>query len=119
MDKTVLVVDDDNGLQDTLQSLLEMEGYDVAVAGDGLEALQQLNHVKPSLILLDLMMPRMNGYEFARELQRRGLRSEIPIIVLTADRRARQKAEELGADAFLAKPFDVNELLDKVERLIH
>jgi len=114
----VLVVDDDKGLQESLQALLEMEGYAVAVAGDGLEALQKLEDSQPAVILLDLMMPRMNGHEFLEELQRRGRRPAIPIIVLTADGHAKQKATQLRAEGYVAKPFDITALLNEIDRVL-
>ena len=101
-----------------MQAALEFENYEVVVAEDGLVALEKLSTVKPDLILLDIMMPRMDGYAFAQELQRRGLRSSIPLIVLTADGRAQQKAALVGADGYLEKPFDIVEFLDQVERYI-
>ena len=109
-----MVVDDDEGLQETLQAILEAENYEVVIAGDGLIALDKLTAVTPALILLDLMMPRMDGFTFAQELEHRGLRSSIPIVVLTADSRGRQKASQLGADDYIDKPFDVLDLLEKI-----
>ncbi len=118
MSETVLVVDDDPGLQEALEAILQLEGYDVTTAGDGEDALAKLDNSLPALILLDLMMPRMDGFTFARELERRGLRTQVPIIVLTADGRAEQKASQIGADGALAKPFDIGTLLDEVARLV-
>ena len=114
MRKIVLVVDDDTGLQETLQAALEFEDYEVVIAEDGLVALEKLTTVIPNLILLDIMMPRMDGYAFAKELQRRGLRTSIPMIILTADGRAPQKAAQLGADGYIEKPFDISDFLDTV-----
>lgn len=116
--KLVLVVDDDSGLQETLQAVLESEDYEVAIAADGLVALEKIAARRPNLILLDLMMPRMDGYAFAKELQRQGLRSSIPIVVLTADGRAQSKAAQVGADGYLEKPFEIPDLLDEVSRLV-
>jgi CheY-like chemotaxis protein len=113
----VLVVDDDPGLQEVLSDILTFEGYDVTVARDGLEALDALDQVDPAVILLDLAMPRMDGYTFAEELARRGLRPRYPIIVLTADGRAQQKAERLQADGVLEKPFAIPSLLAEVSRV--
>jgi CheY-like chemotaxis protein len=115
--KTILVVDDDAGVQASLGEILEAFGYRTLIAGDGLEAIERLAEGLPALILLDLMMPRMDGFAFAEELGRRGLRPALPIIVLTADGRAEQKAGRVGADDYLAKPFDLDELLEKVETL--
>jgi CheY-like chemotaxis protein len=115
--KGVLVVDDDQGLRETLEGLLQDEGYAVQLARDGVEALEQLAGFTPAVILLDIMMPRMDGYQFARQLEQRGLRSRSAIVVLTADGRARQKAEQVGAEAYVSKPFDVPDLLAQIERL--
>lgn len=98
--------------------LLESEGYDVVSAKDGIEALDVLAHIRPSVILLDVMMPRMNGYEFAEAFRTRDIGPEIPIVVLTANGRARQHAHQIGAAAGIAKPFDINDLLDTIKRLI-
>jgi CheY-like chemotaxis protein len=118
VDKSVLVVDDDDGLLETLQELLETEGYDVTLAHDGIEALKTLETLTPAVILLDLRMPRMDGATFAHELQRRERLRSLYIIVLTANLYARRTADEMGANDFLAKPFDINELLEKVEQAL-
>lgn len=117
MGRTVLVIDDDADIQATLKGLLEDEGYTVLTADDGLDGLDRLDGTHPDLILLDLMMPRMDGYAFADELSRRGLRPAIPIIVLTADGRARQKAAQVSADGYAEKPFSLLALLEQVNRL--
>lgn len=114
----ILVVDDDVSLQFTLQAILEDAGYTVVVAGDGIEALAAMEHRLPALILLDLAMPRMDGFSLARELERRGLRSMVPIVVLTADGHAGQKAARVGADHFLAKPFSLDRMLEVVAHYV-
>jgi CheY-like chemotaxis protein len=116
MDRTVLVVEDDIGLQETLEEVLVIEGYIVTVARDGLDALAKLGDPPPTVILLDVMMPRMDGYAFAEELRRRRLHPGIPILILTADGRAQQKAQHIGAAGYLQKPFDLSELLQQVAR---
>ena len=118
MNRTILVVDDDRGLQAALAEIFEDEGYRVAVAHDGYHALDQLTGVPPDLIVLDIGMPRMDGFAFAAELTRRGLRPGIPMLVLTADGRAQQKAAQVNAEGWLAKPFDVGELLQRVAHLL-
>jgi len=114
---TVLVIDDDVGLQQTLEAVLQFEGYDVVVASDGLEALATLNRQRPAVIVLDWAMPRMDGPAFAAALRQRGLHPGIPLLLLTADGRARQKAAQVGADGYMAKPFEMTELLEEVARL--
>lgn len=118
MGQDVLVVDDEPELRNALQDLLEFEGYGVHCAGDGVEALEQVTLARPRLIVLDLMMPRMNGYEFMAELERRNLRQGIPILVLSADANARAKAAHIGANVGIAKPFDADVFLNEVARLI-
>jgi CheY-like chemotaxis protein len=117
-DRTILVVDDDRSMQLTLASILEDDGYAVIVADDGLEALATLEVMQPHLIVLDVGLPRMDGYAFAAELARQGLRPQIPLVVITADGRAAEKAARVGADAFLAKPFALPELLACVSQLV-
>jgi CheY-like chemotaxis protein len=117
MTQTILVVDDDPLIQLTVRSILEDEGYTVVSAGDGLEALAHLADVRPAAILLDITMPRMDGYAFAAELERRSLRDGTPIIVLTADGRAPEKAARVGADGYLTKPFMLPTLLAELDRV--
>jgi chemosensory pili system protein ChpA (sensor histidine kinase/response regulator) len=112
----ILVVDDDASLQLTLRAILEEEGYSVGIAGDGLEALDHLQDALPALVLLDIDMPRMDGIALAEEMERRGLRSSVPIVVLTADGRAQEKAARVGAESYLSKPFSLDDVLQTVAR---
>jgi CheY-like chemotaxis protein len=114
---TLLVVDDDRSLQEVLETALEMEGYRVLLASDAFEAIEKVKTESPKLILFDMFLPRMDGVEFAEELSRLGFRPEIPIVVVTGDERGRQKANQIGAEGFLAKPFTIPDLLDQVARL--
>jgi CheY-like chemotaxis protein len=113
----ILIVDDDVSLQDVLQVTLEDEGYAVVAASDGRTALALVEQQAPSLVLLDLMMPRMNGIAFVAELERRGLRPHIAVLVVSADRRAREIAATMHVDGFIAKPFDIAPFIDEVRRL--
>lgn len=116
----VLVVDDDPYIRDVVAQLLEGEGYQIQEATNGAEALGVVNNAphRPNVILLDLMMPVMDGWEFARRLQEHIPPLDIPIIVLSAARLPNERLTVLGARAVLAKPFDVDELLDQVARLM-
>jgi len=116
--RTVLVVDDDHGIQEVMGMALEMEGYHVLVAGDGYEAIEKLKVESPSVILFDIYLPHMGGLEFAAELTRLGLRPTIPIVVVSGDDRGRQKAHQIGAEGFLLKPFTIDDMLTQVARLI-
>jgi len=113
--RRVLVVDDDPDILDALSEILEVEGYDVHRARNGREALVRVEQTPPDLVLLDLMMPVMDGSEFARNLAP-GRRP--PIIVLSADRNVSLKAMEIGALGWLAKPFELDELLAAVRRAL-
>lgn len=115
-EQAVLVVDDDPDILQTLALCLSTEGYRVLTAANGQEALQVLEQEQPACILLDLMMPVMDGWQFVAEIDKRGMRGS-PLLILSADRAVQGHAAKLRADAFLAKPFDLDELLVKVSQL--
>ena len=114
--RLILVVDDDPDILQTLALCLSTEGYRVLMASNGQEALELLGSERPACILLDLMMPVMDGWQFVGELDTRGMR-KAPLLILSADRAVQGHASKLHADAFLAKPFDLDELLGKVSQL--
>lgn len=116
--KSLLVVDDDPDILEALSEILEGEGFDVRRARNGQEALERLEERQAHLVLLDLMMPVMDGWEFAQELRRRPHLPAVPIVVLSADRNVATKAAEIGARSFLAKPFELNDLLDTLEETL-
>ena len=113
MAKKILVVDDKAELRTLLKSYLGEEGFEVVVASDGQEALYVARHEKPDLIILDLMMPEMGGYEFIRLYSRE---ADTPIIILTARLEENDKVVglELGADDYVTKPFSPRELTARV-----
>jgi CheY-like chemotaxis protein len=115
MSDHILVVDDDPEICTLVSMTLADEGYQVETAANGAEALQAIEQVRPRCVLLDMRMPVLNGWDFARELQARDL--ILPIIVMTAADDARRWANEIGAVDCLAKPFDLSDLLMAVERL--
>jgi DNA-binding response OmpR family regulator len=117
LSRKVLVVEDEPAIRDLLQLALEQEGYPVALATDGYEALTQLERERPELILLDLMLPHMDGVTFVAELERSGRRAGVPILVLSAASHASSTAAEIRAEGYLPKPFDLVELLDQVRAL--
>ncbi len=112
MHPRVLVVDDDPDILDAICDILGSEGYDVVRAKHGVEALEQVARQRPDLILLDLMMPVMDGATFARELRTRSL-AGIPIIVISAEGNP-ARAASVHARRYLAKPFDIDVLLSQV-----
>ncbi|MCP3142550.1 response regulator [Pyxidicoccus xibeiensis] len=115
----VLVVDDDPDILEALSEILEAEGFEIRRARNGKEALERLEPEPPNLILLDLMMPVMDGWEFAQRMRQKPTVADIPIIVLSADRNVGSKAADIGAVGHLAKPFELNDLLDMVRRSLN
>jgi DNA-binding response OmpR family regulator len=117
MAKTILVVDDTASLRRMVQSYLTQEGFRVVTAADGHEALRVARQERPDLIVLDLMMPEMNGYDFIRHYSRDG---RAPIIVLTARLEENDKVLglELGADDYVTKPFSPRELTARVRAVL-
>ncbi len=113
----ILVVDDDDGIRDLIKMTLELEGYSVAVAANGRDALDRIADERPMVVLLDLMMPIMTGWEVLARLRTSGL--GIPVVFMTAGFRANSEAERHHADGHLAKPFDIDDLLSVVERFTH
>jgi CheY-like chemotaxis protein len=112
---SVLVVDDDPDILETTRFVLESAGYEVLTAANGSEALNCLHdEAAPCVILLDLMMPVMNGWEFRAEQTRDPELAAIPVIVVTGAGRGAQKAASLGVACLLEKPVDLTTLLSKV-----
>lgn len=114
-DGPILIVDDDASIVETVRAILEAEGYAVAVAMNGREALELCERITPSLMLLDMRMPVLDGWGVAAALRERG-GARFPIVVMTAAENARRWAEEIAADDHLAKPFELGDLLDCVAR---
>jgi DNA-binding response OmpR family regulator len=105
----ILIVEDDADLAEVMESVLVSAGYEVRTAGDGIEALAKVDADVPALILLDMCLPRMDGWEFARVLRQR-VTAPVPIVVVTAAEHARQRGAEIGASDTLAKPFSLDAL---------
>ena len=114
MSRAVLLVEDDRALRATIETILKAEGYLVETARDGIEALEKLESFEPAVIVLDLMLPRMDGVQFAAELERAGRRPGLPIVVVSADSRARVKARQMQAETLIEKPFSIVELVQAV-----
>jgi CheY-like chemotaxis protein len=117
MTRSVLVVEDDLDLLGLMEMVLQEAGHRVRTAGDGLRALEQVSEEMPGLILLDMRMPVMNGWEFAREFRARHGRA-CPIVVVTAAENAKLRAAEVEAEGFLSKPFDLEDVLQLVSRFL-
>ncbi len=118
--KRILVVDDDRNLRKIIQTNLELAGYDVSTAAGGDEAMHVLDSMQPDLVVLDVMMPVMDGFEVARRIRRHPSNTHVPIIMLTAKGEVEDKLEgfEAGADDYMTKPFGPQELLARVKAKI-
>ncbi|MDQ6640987.1 MAG: response regulator transcription factor [Actinomycetota bacterium] len=114
----MLVVDDDRAVRESLRRSLEFNGYAVSLAGDGAEALAGIGLIKPDAVVMDVMMPRLDGIETTRAL--RGVGNDVPILVLTARDAIGDRVEGLdaGADDYLTKPFALEELLARLRALL-
>lgn len=116
--KRVLVVEDDLPLRGMLSVALRRRGFQVLLAGDGGEAQRVLNNQQPNLMLLDLAMPGVNGWDLLQKLKETGMSGKVPTIVISAHLRVDPKAVlQMGATAILPKPFNIEELLDLVDDL--
>ncbi len=115
--KKILLVDDEPGITKIVGKRLESEGYDVVIAVDGEEALRQAAAVRPDLVILDVMLPKLNGFDVCRRLKDDG---GVPVILFTAmaQERDMKRGFESGADAYVRKPFRTKELLGKIRELI-
>ncbi|HEX8230976.1 MAG TPA: response regulator [Chloroflexia bacterium] len=111
--RPILVVDDDETILSTVCDILQFEGYSTECAANGEEGLRVLETVKPKLVLLDMRMPVLDGWQFAQILKERGIK--IPIVVMTAAQDAKEWAREIEANGYLPKPFDYLDLLAAVE----
>jgi len=118
MSKTVLIADDEPNIVISLEFLLEQDGYRVLVARDGNEALEAIEREVPDLVLLDIMLPRLSGYDVCQRIRQNPNWRKVRVIMLTARGREVEvtKGLALGADAYVTKPFSTRELLDQVRR---
>ena len=118
--KRVLVIDDDLPLRGMLAAALDKHGYQVLLAGDGAEGQRALMIHRPDVVLLDLAMPEVNGWDFLQRLKESGHIGQIPIVVLSAHLRIEPPAIlQMGVSAILPKPFNLPELLDLIDALTH
>ena len=115
---SILVIEDEADLVWVVRFNLELEGYRTFVAPNGQAALDLLGEVTPDLMLLDLMMPVMDGWTVLHEVRRRGLRSKVIVVSARTSQLERRRAEEYRVDGFVAKPFDMEELLATIRGLL-
>jgi len=120
MAKKILVIDDEADLREILQILLEDEGYEIKTAADGVQGLRSLNRFKPDLILLDISMPRMDGFEVLERLRAYPKTVQVPVIMLTARGKSTDilAAKKLKVLDYLIKPFQADELFNVVKKHI-
>ncbi|MFH1198889.1 MAG: response regulator [Candidatus Omnitrophota bacterium] len=118
--KCILVIDDEKDLVETVSFRLQAAGYEVVPAYDGQDGLEKARSLKPNLIILDLMLPKMDGYKVCRLLKFDEKYKSIPIIMFTARAQDsdREMGLEVGADAYITKPFESQVLLDKIREFI-
>jgi DNA-binding response OmpR family regulator len=120
MSKRIIVVDDEPSIGRLVKMSLAVEGYEVRMATSGFEALELVEEKIPDLVVLDIMMPGMNGYEVCMELKKKPQTRDVKIVFLSALGRPGdpQQGLAMGADDYILKPFDPNELLEKVKTLL-
>ncbi len=120
MSKKILVVDDEKDITETLSFMLKAKGYDVLVGLDGEEGLKIAKESNPDLIILDVMMPKINGYKIARLLKYDNKYKHIPIVMVTARGQESDRliGEETGADEYITKPFEFEEVLNTVNKYL-
>jgi DNA-binding response OmpR family regulator len=116
----ILLVDDSADIRHLLGTILKDEGHDVAVASDGVQAIEAIKTGAPDLMILDIMMPRMDGYGVLKEMRDGGIKEDVKILVLTAKAAEADwvRGYKLGADDYLTKPFGADELVEAVNTLL-
>ena len=120
MAKKILIVDDEPNIVISLEFLMKKEGFEIAVAVDGDEALAKVASFNPDLVLLDVMMPKKSGYEVCEALRADPARAGLKIVMLTAKGRDTEVAKglALGADAYVTKPFSTKDLVSRVREML-
>ena len=120
MSARVLIADDDTDIVETLKFMLEAEGFEVLTAYDGEEALKTARTAFPDIILLDVMMPKINGYKVSRLLKFDKKFQDIPILMITARSQIEDQliGEETGADEYITKPFEISNVIDLINKYL-
>ena len=117
MTRTILIVDDETSILESLQEILEHEGYGVVVAANGKQALAEVARTRPSLVLTDFMMPHMNGLQLLEALRATPGLEALPVVMMSAIFRPPERAEQL-CTAFIAKPFEIDALLEVIRQAL-
>ena len=120
MASRILIIDDEPNIVLSLEFLMKREGFEVAVAGDGETALRSMNERRPDLVILDVMMPKLNGFEVCQRIRAEPAFQTVRVLMLTAKGRETEmkKGLELGADAYVTKPFSTRDLVAEIRRLL-
>lgn len=114
-DKKILIADDDKDILEAMQMMFEMEGYDVKATPDG-KNVKRMSKEKPDLLVLDIWMSGYDGRDICRDIKSKYSTRDIPVIMISASNDIRRSALASGADDFIAKPFQMHDILDKVEK---
>jgi DNA-binding response OmpR family regulator len=117
--KKILIVEDYEGILLPIQIALEMEGFEVIPTIDGSEVFQKILTESPDLLLMDVFLSGMDGRNITCELKQNMFTSDLPIILMSANGKLKKEASDSGADDFIEKPFEINELIDKIKRLLY
>lgn len=118
MKKKILIAEDNRDLVTLLKTYLESKDYEVLTAFDGIETLELVKEDKPDLILLDIMMPRMDGYTTLKELRGNRKTRDVPVIIITAKGQMRDIVEMEGVSDYIVKPFEYEDLLQRIKQIL-
>lgn len=120
MAQRVLIVEDEANIAESLSFLLERDGFDVVTLSDGASAMDKLNALRPSAVVLDVMLPNRSGFDLLSDIRSSSDLAALPVLMLTAKGQARdrERAMELGANAFVTKPFSNTDIVEKVRALV-
>ncbi|WP_412465955.1 response regulator [Pedobacter sp. KLB.chiD] len=117
--KKIMICDDDEGIIDVLEMILDEVGHTVISVNDSLKVQAAIDKEQPDLLILDLWMPRLSGQEVLKHLRKNSEHHQLKVIVISASRDGEQVATDAGANQFIAKPFDLNNILDSVNALLN
>lgn len=118
MEKTILIVEDDSGIRVILQDTLTSQGYDVVTAENGIKGLKLAKELRPDLVILDVMLPLMDGFEICKRMRKEGITSPVMMLTVKDEEVDKVLGLELGADDYVTKPFSVKEVSARVKALI-
>lgn len=117
MKKKILICDDDEGILEMLEMVLEAEDYEVTTEQNSLKLFERMTQVQPDILILDLWMPVLSGDQITAKVRSTPAYAHLPVLIISASRDGAEIAKNAGASAFLAKPFDIGDFMDAVEKL--